>query len=68
MPGATVLRTESDGPYGTAHHAHIKMSDGTLRVVPVNSAFEAQAVRADQGRGGKRGRGGPGGAARARRR
>jgi len=57
VPGATVLRTEAGGPYGTAYHAHIKTSDGTLKVVLVNSSFEAMAVQADQGRGG-RGRGG----------
>jgi len=64
VPGATVLRTEAGGPYGTAYHAHIKTSDGTLKVVLVNSSFEATAVQADQGRGGRgRGdhRGGPGG-------
>ena len=57
VPGATVLRTEAGGPYGTAYHAHIKTSDGTLKVVLVNSSFEATAVQADQGRGGP-GRGG----------
>ena len=57
VPGATVLRTEAGGPYGTAYHAHIKTSDGALKVVLVNSSFEATAVQADQGRGG-RGRGG----------
>ena len=60
VPGATVLRTEAGGPYGTAYHAHIKTSDGTLKVVLVNSSFEATAVQADQGRGG-RGRGDHGG-------
>ena len=54
-----MLRTEAGGPYGTAYHAHIKTSDGTLKVVLVNSSFEATAVQADQGRGG-RGRGGHG--------
>ena len=67
-PGATVLRTEAGGPYGTAYHAHVKTSDGTLKVVLVNKAFEATAVQADngpRGRGdrdgdGPRGGGGPG--------
>jgi hypothetical protein len=61
--GATVLRTEAGGPYGTAYHAHIRTSDGTLKVVLVNSSFEATAVQADRGRGpgGRHGRGGPGG-------
>ena len=60
VPGATVLRTEAGGPYSTAYHAHIKTSDGTLKVVLVNASFEATAVQADQGRGG-RGKGGHGG-------
>lgn len=57
VPGATVLRTEGGGPYSTPYHAHVKTSDGTLKVVLVNASFEATAVQADQGRG----RGGPGG-------
>ncbi len=66
VPGATVLRTEAGGPYGTAYHAHIKTSDGTLKVVLVNASFEATAVQTDQGRGGRGrgdhdGHGGPGG-------
>ena len=60
VPGATVLRTEAGGPYGTAYHAHIRTSDGTEQVVLVSSSFEATAVEADRGRGGP-GRGGPGG-------
>jgi hypothetical protein len=60
VPGATVLRTEAGGPYGTPYHAHIKTSDGKLEVVLVNSSFEATAVQADQRRGGGR-KGGPGG-------
>ena len=59
VPGATVLRTESGGPYGSAYHAHIKTSGGTLQVVLVNSDFEATAVQAERARGrGKGGRGG----------
>jgi hypothetical protein len=62
VPGATVLRTEAGGPYGTAYHAHIRTSDGTLKVVLVNKSFEATAVQADNGPGGRGGRGhGPGG-------
>ena len=64
VPGATVLRTEAGGPYGTAYHAHVRTSDGTLKVVLVNSSFEATEVQADRGRGpggGRHGRGGPGG-------
>jgi uncharacterized membrane protein YkoI len=64
VPGATVLRTEAGGPYGTPYHAHIKTSDGKLQVVLVDSSFKATAVQADQGRPGGvggRGHGGPGG-------
>ena len=60
VPGATVLRTEAGGPYGTAYHAHIRTANGTLQVVLVNSSFQATEVQADRGRGGRRG-GGPGG-------
>jgi len=58
VPGATVLETESGGPYGTPYHAHIKTSDGKLQVVLVDASFNATAVQADQ-RGGGPGR--PGG-------
>ena len=57
VPGATVLRTEAGGPYGTAYHAHIRTAAGTEQVVLVNASFEATAVEADRGRGP--GRGGP---------
>jgi uncharacterized membrane protein YkoI len=60
VPGATVLETESGGPYGTPYHAHIKTSDGKLQVVLVDASFNATAVQTDQrGRGGH-GAGGPG--------
>jgi hypothetical protein len=59
VPGATVLRTEAGGPYNSAYHAHIKTSDGTLKVVLVDSSFTATSVVADQGRRG-RGVGGSG--------
>jgi hypothetical protein len=63
VPGATVLRTEAGGPYGTPYHAHIRTSGGTEQVVLVNTSFDATAVQADQGRGGRGpgGRGGHGG-------
>jgi hypothetical protein len=67
VPGATVLRTEAGGPYGTPYHAHIRTPDGTLKVVLVDSSFTATAVQADPGRGFRGGRhghgphGGPGG-------
>jgi hypothetical protein len=66
VPGATVLRTESGGPYGTAYHAHVKTSAGKLQVVLIDKSFDATAVQADRGRGpgpgpGHRGGRGPGG-------
>ena len=64
VPGATVLRTEAGGPYGTPYHAHIKTSDGKYEVVLVDSSFTATSVQADDNRGvpgGMRGHGGPGG-------
>jgi hypothetical protein len=65
VPGATVLRTEAGGPYNSAYHAHVKTSDGTLKVVLVNSSFQATAVQADNGpgRGDRRGDHGHGGGA-----
>jgi hypothetical protein len=57
VPGATVLRTEAGGPDNSAYHAHVKASDGTLKVVLVDSSFTATAVQADQARGGGDGRG-----------
>jgi hypothetical protein len=58
VPGATVVRTEAGGPYGTPYHAHIKTSGGTLQVVLVDASFKATDVVADQsrGRGGRGGR------------
>jgi len=61
VPGATVLRTEAGGPYGTPYHAHTKTSDGKLQIVLVDSSFNATAVQADQGRPGRGGGRGPGG-------
>jgi uncharacterized membrane protein YkoI len=52
VPGATVLETEAGGPNGSAYHAHIRTSDGTLEVVLVDASFSATAVKADDGRGG----------------
>jgi hypothetical protein len=61
VPGATVLRTEAGGPYGTPYHAHLRTSGGTEQVVLVDSSFKATAVQADKGRRGGPGRGGHGG-------
>ena len=45
VPGATVLRTEAGGPYSSAYHAHVRTSDGTLKVVLVDSSFQATAPK-----------------------
>ena len=57
VPGATVLRTEAGGPYGSPYHAHIRTSDGAQKVVLVDAAFKATAVEAEPGPQGP-GRGG----------
>jgi hypothetical protein len=55
VPGGAVLRVEGGGPGGSAYHAHVRTSDGTEVVVPVNSSFEATSVetRPARGRGGR---------------
>ena len=60
LPGTTVLRTEAGGPYNAAYHAHVRASGGALRVVLVNSSFQATTVEADRSRD-NRGPGGHGG-------
>src|SRR4051794_2363936 len=61
VPGATVVRTEAGGPYGTAYHAHITTASGAKKVVLVNASFVATSVQADNGRGGRHGGGRHGG-------
>ena len=58
VPGATVLRTEAGGPYGSPYHAHIRTSDGAQKVVLVDAAFKATAVRPSRPRPQGPGRGG----------
>ena len=70
VPGATIIRVQSDGPggsSGSAYHAHVRKSDGTEVVVLVNSSFAATSVTTQPAHGpghhGGRGHGhgGPGG-------
>jgi hypothetical protein len=61
VPGATVLRAEAGGPYGSAYHAHVKTPAGAEKVVLVNASFKATSVQADRGPRGGRGPGGHGG-------
>ena len=60
-----MLRTEAGRPYGTAYHAHIKTTDGTLKVVLVNAVLrgDGRPGRPGPRRHGAHGdhRGGPGG-------
>jgi hypothetical protein len=53
VPGATVLRVETDANQGATYEAHVRKSDGTQAVVLVDKSFKVVAVR--------RGCGGPGG-------
>jgi hypothetical protein len=56
VPGATVLRVETDAD-GSPYEAHLRKSDGSLVTAKVNKQFQVTAVQ--QGFGG--GPGGPGG-------
>jgi uncharacterized membrane protein YkoI len=44
VPGATVLRVETDADHGSPYEAHLRKSDGTEIEVLVNKDFEATAV------------------------
>ena len=64
LPGATVLRVESD--FGGAYEAHVRKADGTPVEVKVSKQFEVTSVEAHRHLGpggpcGPDGRGGPGG-------
>ena len=56
VPGATVLRVETDAQ-GSPYEAHLRKSDGSEVTVKVNKQFEATAVEAFGPRGGPGGRG-----------
>jgi hypothetical protein len=51
VPGATVLRVETDSD-GSPYEAHLQKSDGTEVTVKVNKQFEATAVENGFGAGG----------------
>ena len=59
LPGATVIRTETNADGGSAYEAHVRKADGTEVVVLVDEDFEVTAVR----KGCAGGPGGPGGGA-----
>ena len=50
VPGATVLRVETDADHGSPYEAHLRKSDGTEVEVLVNKDFEATAVNEHRGR------------------
>jgi hypothetical protein len=51
VPGATVLRVETDAQ-GSPYEAHLQKSDGTEVTVKVNKQFEATDVQSGFGGGG----------------
>jgi hypothetical protein len=51
VPGATVLRVETDAQ-GSAYEAHLQKSDGSEVTVKVNKQFEATDVESGFGAGG----------------
>ena len=61
LPGATILRVETDD--GGVYEAHVRKTDGTEVEVKVDKEFEVTAVEehGPGGPGGHRGPGGPGG-------
>jgi hypothetical protein len=53
VPGATVLRVETDSE-GSPYEAHLRKSDGSEVTVKVNKQFEVTAVESGFGAGGPR--------------
>ena len=51
VPGATVLRVETDAQ-GSPYEAHLRKSDGTEVTVKVNKQYEATDVQSGFGPGG----------------
>jgi hypothetical protein len=54
VPGATVLRVETDSD-GSPYEAHLQKSDGSEVTVKVDKQFNATDVESGFGRGGPRG-------------
>ena len=59
VPGATVLRVETDAD-GAAYEVHLRKADGTRVTVEFDAALKQTAVETDTGRGGGHGPGGRG--------
>ena len=58
VPGATVLRVETDVDTGSPYEAHMQKSDGSQVVAYVNDSFTVTSVAAFGGPGGPGGAGG----------
>ena len=62
LPGATIVRVETDADGNAAYEAHVIKSDGTLATVYVDDTFKLVSVQTGGpggGRGGPHGGGGP---------
>ena len=59
VPGATIVRAETDGD-GDAFEVHVTKADGTSATVKLNADFTVKTIETGKGgRGGKGGAGGP---------
>src|SRR5262249_8845335 len=59
LPGATIVRVETDAGGNAKYEAHVSKSDGTRATVYVDDSFKLVSVQAG-GPGGHGGFGGPG--------
>ena len=61
VPGATIVRVETDSHGGGVYEAHLKKSDGTYVTVAMDSSFKVTSTHQGFGPGpqGQRGPGGP---------
>jgi hypothetical protein len=59
LPGATIVRVETDADGNAAYEAHVTKSDGTLATVYVDASFKLVSVETGMP-GGPGGHGGPG--------
>jgi hypothetical protein len=60
VPGATIVRVETDADGNAKYEAHVVKSDGSLATVYVDDSFKLVSVQTG-GPGGPGGHGGPGG-------
>lgn len=57
LPGATVVRAETDGDGGATYEVHVTAADGTASTVLLNADFTVKSIEA--GKSGGPGNGGP---------